>query len=398
MTQLASLPVLSVSIAFNPATPITSATQTTWYDVTAYVKDFTTNSGRQHFLDRIEASTLRMTLDNRNGFFLNGTTNGSNAVIRTRLPIKVVAGTPLVNVTAISGSGTVVTYTASNTYTTGQKVVIQGATTAGFNGVFIIATATSTQFTVASTITGTSSTATAGLASSIFYGFIESVEEQTFDQLNQEILLTASDSTKFLSLLYMNKPQFYGQFVNSTVTTSTSSVTIATGSKTFTVPTLASVPATGTAVSITATAAQGVAPIIAVGTVTTGTTSTLLVVNITNTFISGISAGPYTSWTISIGADMGYYRLNAGQTTDSVLGNTAKLIGTTVNTSAGALLYSNDTCIDLSDGNVSTNVAYLALPTGIGNSLTVGAIDFWILGQSPASQNVLTWLDAEHLF
>ena len=143
MTQLASLPTLSVQIAFNP-TNLQTTTQT-WTDVTAYVRDFSTNSGRQHFLDRIEASTLRMTVDNRNGFFLNGTTNGSNAVIRTRLPIKVVAGTPLINVTAISGSGTVVTYTAANTYTTGQQVVIQGATTPGFNGVFTIATASNCQ-------------------------------------------------------------------------------------------------------------------------------------------------------------------------------------------------------------------------------------------------------------
>ena len=68
MTQLASLPTLSVQIAFNP-TNLQTTTQT-WTDVTAYVRDFSTNSGRQHFLDRIEASTLRMTVDNRNGFFL----------------------------------------------------------------------------------------------------------------------------------------------------------------------------------------------------------------------------------------------------------------------------------------------------------------------------------------
>ena len=391
MTQLASLPVLSVQIAFNP-TNLQSLTQT-WTDVTPYVRDFTTNSGRQHFLDRIEASTIRITLDNRNGYFLNGTTNGTGAIIRTRLPLRVFVGTPQINVTAISGSGTVVTYTAANTYAAGQQVVIQGAITPGFNGVFTIASATSTQFTVASTITGTTSTATAGFAYPLFYGLTESAEEQISDYLNQDILLTATDNTKYLSLLYMSKPLFYSQFVNSTVTTSTSSVTIATGSKTFTVPTLASVPAIGTAVSIMANAAQGVAPVIAVGTVTTGTTSTSLVVNITNTFTSGISAGPYTSWTISIGSDMGYYRLNAGQSNDSILGNTTKIIGSTVNTNAGALLYSPDTCIDLSDGGNGANVAYLSLPTGVGNSATIGAIDFWILGQSLIGQSVLTWLD-----
>ena len=396
MTQLSSLPVLGVQIAFNP-TNLQSLSQT-WTDVSQYVRDFSTNSGRQHFLDRIEASTIRMTLDNRNGYFLNGATNGTNAIIRTRLPIRVVVGTPQINVTAISGSGTVVTYTAANTYAAGQQVVIQGATTAGFNGVFTIASASSSQFTVASTITGASSTATAGFAYPLFYGLTESAEERVTDQMNQDILLTATDNTKYLSLLYMSKPLFYGQFVNSTVTTSTSSVTIATGSKTFTVPTLASIPATGTAVSIMANAAQGLAPVIAVGTVAAGTTSTSLVVNITNTFTSGISAGPYTAWTISIGSDMGYYRLNAGQASDQILNNTAKIVGTTNNTGAGALLYSPDTCVDLSNGGLASNVAYLALPTGVGNSATIGAVDFWILGQSLIGQNLMMWVDSVGTF
>ena len=213
MTALASLPTLSVQIAFNP-TNLQTLTQT-WTDVTQWVRDFSTSSGRQHFLDRIESSTIRMTLDNRTGYFLNGTTNGTGAVIRTRLPIRVVAGTPQINVTAISGSGTVVTYTAANTYTTGQQVVVQGATTAGFNGVFTIATASSTQFTVASTVTGSSSTATAGLAYPIFWGLTESAEERTADQLNQDIILTATDNTKYLSLLYMNRPTFWANYAKS---------------------------------------------------------------------------------------------------------------------------------------------------------------------------------------
>ena len=325
MTQLYSLPTLVVSIAFNPVTPITSATQTTWTDVTAYVRDFSTSAGRQHFLDRIEASRLRMTLDNRSGYFLNQPTSTVGAIIRTRLPIKV---------TAQVGTNT---------------------------------------------------------PSPIFYGFIESVEEQTFDQLNQELLISAVDSTKFLSLLYMNRNQFYGQFVNSTITTSTSSITIATGSKTFTVPTLASIPATGTAVSITAKTVQNLAPIIAVGTVSAGTTSTSLVVNITNTFLTGISSGPYTSWLISIGSDMGYYRLNSGYVTDSILGNDGGLVGGVNTTGNGALLYSSDTALDLSNGGNTANVASFQIPTGYAN--TVGAIDFWILGQTLTGQNVMAWLD-----
>ena len=208
------LPTLSVQIAFNP-TNLQSLTQT-WTDVTAYVRDFTTSSGRQHFLDRIESSTIRLTLDNRTGYFLNGTTNGTGSVIRTRLPIRVLAGWPAVNVTAISGSGTVVTYTAANTYTAGQQIIVQNATTAAFNGVFTVATATATQFTVASTATGTTSTATVAAAYPVFWGLTESAEERTADQLNQDILVTATDNTKYLSLLYMNRPTFWKQYTQTT--------------------------------------------------------------------------------------------------------------------------------------------------------------------------------------
>lgn len=325
MTALASLPTLAVSIAFNP-TNLQSLTQT-WTDVTAYVRDFTTSSGRQHFLDRIESSTIRLTLDNRTGYFLNGTTNGTGSVIRTRLPIKVTA-------------------------TTG------------------------------------------GTTYPVFWGLTESAEERTADQLNQDIVLSASDNTKYLSLLYMSKPTFYRNYVNAVVTTSTSSVTIATGSKTFTVPTLAAVPATGTAVSITATAVRGQAPIIAVGTVSAGTTSTSLVVNITNTFISGITAGPYTSWTIAIGSDMGYYTLNATGINDQILGNTLTINGIVDVTSPGALLYSPDTATDLSNNNATNNVASITLPQGVGYSTTIGSVDFWILGQTLASQSIMAWEDS----
>ena len=86
---LASLPTLSVQIAFNP-TNVQSLTQT-WTDVTPYVRDFTTKLGRQHFLDRVEAGTLNMTVNERTGFFLNGSVNGTGYVIQPRLPIKVTA-------------------------------------------------------------------------------------------------------------------------------------------------------------------------------------------------------------------------------------------------------------------------------------------------------------------
>ena len=101
MTQLAALPTLSVQIAFTP-TNIQSTTQT-WTDVTPYVRDFQTKTGKQHYLDRIQASTINLTLNNRTGFFLNGTTNGTGAIIAQRLPIKVTATYSSVTYTVFYG-------------------------------------------------------------------------------------------------------------------------------------------------------------------------------------------------------------------------------------------------------------------------------------------------------
>ena len=101
MTQLSALPTLSVQIAFTP-TNIQSTTQT-WTDVTPYVRDFQTKTGKQHYLDRIQASTISLTLNNRTGFFLNGTTNGTGAIIAQRLPIKVTATYSSVTYTVFYG-------------------------------------------------------------------------------------------------------------------------------------------------------------------------------------------------------------------------------------------------------------------------------------------------------
>ena len=314
MTALASLPTLAVSIAFNP-TNLQSLTQT-WTDVTAYVRDFTTSSGRQHFLDRIESSTIRLTLDNRTGYFLNGTTNGTGSVIRTRLPIKVTAGWPAVNVTAISGSGTVVTYTAANTYTAGQQIIVQNATTAAFNGVLTVATATATQFTVASTATGTTSTATVAAAYPVFWGLTESAEERTADQLNQDILLTATDNTKYLSLLYMSKPGFYGQYVTSTY-------------------------------------------------------------------------------------DQNYYTLGTTGPNDQLGTNNGSIVGAVDTTQTGALLYSADTCLDLTNGGSSTNIATFN-PFGSTqlNTGSIGSMDFWFIGNQTANQTIaaVSWGGTSYYF
>ncbi len=102
---LPSLPTLDVYVAFNPtnsatlytapqqALPASGASNTYWTNVSAYVQDFQTKSGKQHFLDRMEAGTLQMTMNNRTGYFFNGGVSGNNSgyILASRMPIAVTA-------------------------------------------------------------------------------------------------------------------------------------------------------------------------------------------------------------------------------------------------------------------------------------------------------------------
>ena len=83
-----TLPNLFVGIAFGVTDITQPPSSQTFTDVTQYVRDFTTTLGRQHMLDRFEAGTLHLTLNNRNGFF---TTTHS---LRARMPIYVTATWP----------------------------------------------------------------------------------------------------------------------------------------------------------------------------------------------------------------------------------------------------------------------------------------------------------------
>jgi hypothetical protein len=70
VTVLPSLPVIDVYLAFNPtngttlvesglqALPASGASNTYWTNVSKFVRDFDTKSGRQHFLDRVEVPDL----------------------------------------------------------------------------------------------------------------------------------------------------------------------------------------------------------------------------------------------------------------------------------------------------------------------------------------------------
>jgi len=167
---LAALPTLDVYIAFNPTAsgatlftanqqtlPASGASNTYWTNVASYVQDFQTRAGKQHFLDRVEATTVLMTVNNRNGFFTNGSVNGTGSVLDTRKPIAITA-----------------------------------------------------------TWNPTGSTPT---PYPIFWGITDSVQEVITDALNSELRINASDLTKYLSLKDMASTNFWSTYANSTSTT-----------------------------------------------------------------------------------------------------------------------------------------------------------------------------------
>jgi len=106
---LSALPVIDVWIAFTPnptsgtyagttlttsntvPLPSSGASNTYWTNVSKYVRDYTTSHGKQHYLDRVEASTLKLTVNNRDGYFSNTSYSGNTGPIAPRLPIAVTA-------------------------------------------------------------------------------------------------------------------------------------------------------------------------------------------------------------------------------------------------------------------------------------------------------------------
>ena len=319
---LASLPTLSVQIAFNP-TNVQSLTQT-WTDVTPYVRDFTTRLGRQHFLDRVEAGTLNMTVNERTGFFLNGSVNGTGYVIQPRLPIKVTA----------TWSGT--------TYP-------------------------------------------------VFYGLIDSVDEKITDQLNVDLSINATDLVKYLSLRYMASTNFWSQYATS-------------GSATdwyrFTAPAqvvcTSAVNASGTVTyqginnfsagdQVFVTGFSGstgtVTTTTGPGTVSSASSSQFVLTGIGGT--SGASSGTGSAYLATI--SNGINSSNTGYAG----------YGTVAFSPNGAMVYSNDECLDLGNGQgAASGVAVLPGHTNFNNA---GAIDLWVLGQGIAGTLLFSVLNAGQL-
>ena len=328
---LDSLPTLSVQIAFNP-TNVQSLTQT-WTDVTPYVRDFTTRLGRQHFLDRVEAGTLNMTVNERTGFFLNGSVNGTGYVIQPRLPIKVTA----------TWSGT--------TYP-------------------------------------------------VFYGLIDSVDEKITDQLNVDLSINATDLVKYLSLRYMASTNFWGNYASPVTLQYPNGVAAsAVDWYRFTAPAqvvcTSAVNASGTVtyqginnfsvgqqVFVTGFSGTGTCnTTTGPGTVSSASSSQFVLTGIGGT--SGASSGTGSAYLATI--SNGITSSNTGYAG----------YGTVAFPPNGAMVYSNDGCLDLGNGQgTASGVAVLPGHTNFNNA---GAIDLWVLGQGIAGTLLFSVLNAGQL-
>jgi len=318
---LASLPTLLVEIAFNP-TDIQSLTQT-WTDVTPYVLNLNTKAGRQHFLDRVEAGTLNINVSNRNGFFLNGSVNGTGYVIQPRIPIRVTAtwsGTPY----------------------------------------------------------------------PIFFGIIDDVEEKITDQLNSDLSIRATDLIKFLSLRYMASSNFWNQYATSAS---------ATDWYRFTAPT--------SVVCTSAVNASGTVTYQGINNFSVG--QQVFVNNFGGTGTCNTSTGPGT---VSSASSSQFVLTGIGGTSGASSGTGSAYLATLSNGIAsantgyagygvvtfppnGAMVYSNDGCLDLGNGQgAASGVAVLPGHTNFSNA---GAIDFWVLGQGIGDTLLFSVLNAGQL-
>lgn len=340
MTQIAALPTLNVYVAFDPTlggNSLNTANQVNfttsylgtpyWTNITIYVEDFTTSSGKQHFLDRVESSTLKMTLNNRNGYF-----NGTPKLLNVRMPIAVTA-------TWTPSGGTATTYP-------------------------------------------------------IFWGAVDSIREQVTDQLNSQLLVDATDMSKFLSLKFMTSNTFWESYVRTSNTAawfrantiSTATITGATATYTggyyVITYTAVNVFKAGQLVTITGlSTASGTGSFNVGPAAIDSATSTSFVVKTTFPAVTGTSQGTGHAYIANIydqitGASEGKYQ------------------GVVSFPNAGAIIYSSNGCVDLGNGGVNQVTGSVTTGSGEFNITTFPSgwkgMDFWILGNAIAGQTILT--------
>lgn len=332
-TPIDYLPAITVEVAFAP-TDINSLTQT-WTDCTQYVRRFTANRGRQHFLDRNEASTFNVLFYNRDGFFTNITKNGTYKQLRARLPIRANAALTggLDSVTVV---GTVATahlpYTDLSSTQAGDTITIQGSSNDAMNASWVITgvTHTSITFTVPSGI-GNSTNGLLTIYYPVFWGLIDNIQEQATDSLNSDLSVQASDYLKNLSLRYLSAPSLYGSYV---------------------------VPATWSA----------------------GVPAS----------VGAMNYYRFDQQSTYAGSVLDVLPYNAS--TAPASGVNGSVVGAYAQSQAGVCVYDDRTCLDLTAGTGNPS-AYLSLNS---YALSVGAsaltLDFWVLGQNLAGAQLTNGL------
>ena len=344
----------------------------TWTNITNYVEELRTKTGKQHYLDRIEASSLSVTLNNRDGTFWN--TLG----ISVRTPIAV----------------TSTLYTGSTTSSpTGTLLTCSTATWApgAFTGLTLYcgtssATITSNTATTISFSSWTGGTPASGqfyvMNYNVFFGFIDSIEEKLIDQQNSELVVTASDALKYLSMRRMASSTFWPTYAKTANSrrwyrlTNTPSANVTAGVAT------SSTSVTYTAINTFKTGQQ--VSISGLGTFS-GTT-----LNMNNATITGTPTSTSFTVTVPSGTTVTSGSTSSGtgvafRTSATDLGSdnsSGTLVGAVSFQQNGAMIYDADNCIDLANGS-TTGSGALAMPQ-ITTANPAGSIDFWVLGNNLA--------------
>lgn len=152
----------------------------------------------------------------------NGAINGGDGIITTGLTSGAM--------TTISGNGTTITYTCTNTFLAGQTVSITGSNVAAYNITGTIASATGSQFTI--TNSGTGTWTSGGVASygtliaQSYYAYevkdiLPSIDDLSKMDTGFEYLVTTTldGSNNLLLTLVLGTPRLGNIYNNSTLTT-----------------------------------------------------------------------------------------------------------------------------------------------------------------------------------
>ena len=218
-------------------------------------------------------------------------------------------------------------------------------------------------------------TATVGATRyNVFFGITDSVPERVTDQLNSEIQLTASDQTKLLSQMEMNRPQFWKQYAQQASTQNwyrctSPSVAIVTG-------------ASGNGTDITYNA---------INTFAAGDDVTITGMSNPAFNLANVSVASATSTSFTVASTVNATTYGTGSAYRAVLVDQMALangnyMGVVSFPTYGAIIYDSNGCCDTANGG-STVSGQIRLPA---YTTTMGGIETWILGQGIANTAFLT--------